>query len=155
MGFRLEDIEGLRGATIVDKHGARIGKIEDIFLDRQTGQPAWAAVKTGLIGHRHTLAPIIDAFLNVNGDVQVPFTKDQVKDAPNIEPGEGPTPELERRMWEHYGMSGYQPWRGEDRTRGIGLADDSEDAEAQAAAPAMVRLRRVVVVAVAPVADDL
>jgi hypothetical protein len=57
-------------------------------------------------------------------------------------------------MWEHHGMSGYQPWRGVDRTRRIGLADDSEDAEARAAAPAMIRLRRVVVVAVAPVDDD-
>jgi hypothetical protein len=86
--------------------------------------------------------------------VQVPFAKDQVKEAPNVEPGEELTRELESRMWEHYGMSGYEEWRGEDQTRDRALPDDAEDAAAQEAAPVMVRLRRVRIVAVAPVPDD-
>ena len=147
MGFTLQDIDDLLGATMVDKEGAKVGKVEDAFLDRQTGRPAWAAVKTGLFGHRHTLVPIADAILNPNGEVQIPFTKAQVKDAPTIEPGEELTPELERSMWEHYGIGGYDEWRGEDRTQGLGLADD-------AATPATVRLRRVVVVAVVPADED-
>jgi sporulation protein YlmC with PRC-barrel domain len=154
MAFQLDDIDDLRGATMVDKDGARIGKIEDVFLDRQTGRPAWAAVKTGLFGRRHTLVPITDAFRNPSADVQVPFAKDQVKDAPNIEPGEEVTPELESRMWEHYGLSDYEELRGEDQTHGRGLPDDAEDAAAQEAAPVTVRLRRVTIVAVAPVPDD-
>jgi hypothetical protein len=154
MGFKLEDIDDVRGATIVDREGAKIGEVEDAFLERQTGRPAWAAVKTGLFGRRHTLVPITDAFLNPNGEVQVPLAKDQVKEAPNIEPGQELTPELERKMWEHYGMSGYEEWRGEDQTRGLGLPDDDEDVAAQDAAPVMVRLRRVVLVVVAPVGDD-
>jgi sporulation protein YlmC with PRC-barrel domain len=154
MGFKLEDVDDVRGATMVDKEGAKIGTVEDVFLDRQTGRPAWAAVKTGLFGRKHTLVPITDAALNTNGEVQVPIAKDQVKDAPNIDPGQEPTPELEQQMWEHYGMSDYAEWRGEDRTRGIGLSDDAEDSAAQEAAPVVVRLRRVVLVAVAPVPDD-
>ena len=154
MGFTLEKIDDVRGATMVDKEGAKIGKVEDVFLDRHTGRPAWAAVKTGLFGHKHTLVPITDAFLNPNGEVQVPFAKGQVKEAPNIEPGEELTPELERALWEHYGMPDYGEWRGDDRTRGLGLPDDAEDAASQEAAPVTVRLRRVVVVAVAPVGDE-
>jgi hypothetical protein len=154
VGFQLEDIDDLRGATMVDKDGARIGSIESVFLDRQTGRPAWAAVRTGLFGRRHTFVPISDAFLTPSADVQVPFAKDQVKRAPNIEPGEELTPELERRMWEHYGMSGYDEWLGEDQTRDRELADDAEDAAAQEAAPVMLRLRRVRIVAVAPVPDE-
>jgi sporulation protein YlmC with PRC-barrel domain len=153
MGFKPEDIDTLRGATVVDREGAKVGKIEDVFLDRQTGQPAWAAVKTGLLGHRHSLVPITDASLNANGDVEVPVSKDQVKRAPNIEPGRELTPELERQMWEHYGLSGYEDYTGDDQTRELGLADDAEDAAAQEAAPVMLRLRRVVVVAVAPAPD--
>jgi sporulation protein YlmC with PRC-barrel domain len=154
MGFKLEDIDDVRGATMVDKEGAKIGDVEDVFLDRQTGRPAWAAVKTGLFGRKHTLVPITDAFLNPNGEVQVPVAKNQVKEAPNIEPGQELTPELEREMWEHYGMGGYQDWRGDDQTRGLGLPDDAEDAEAQDILPVMLRLRRVVLVAVVPVADE-
>jgi sporulation protein YlmC with PRC-barrel domain len=154
MGFKLEHVEDVHGATMVDKEGAKIGKVEDVFLDRQTGQPAWAAVKTGLFGRKHTVVPITDAFLNTNAEVQVPFTKDQVKEAPNIEPGQELTPELERKMWEYYGVKGYDEWRGDDQTRGAGLPDDAEDAALQDAAPVVVRLRRVVLVAVAPVPKD-
>ena len=154
MGFKLEDIEGVRGAKMVDSEGARIGVVEDVFLDRQTGRPAWAAVKTGLLGRKHTLVPITDAFLNPNGEVQVPVAKEQVKEAPNIEPGQELTPELERTMWGHYGMSGYEEWRGDDQTRDLGLPDEAEDAEAQDVAPVIVRLRRVVVVATVPLAED-
>jgi sporulation protein YlmC with PRC-barrel domain len=154
MGFKVEDIDVLRGATMVDKEGAKVGEVEDIFLDRHTGRPAWAAVRTGLFGRRHTLVPITDAFLNPVGEVQVPFAKQQIKEAPNIEPGEELAPELERRMWEHYGMSGYDEWAGSDQTRGVGLPDDADDAAVQDVAPVMVRLRRVVLVAVVPAAED-
>jgi sporulation protein YlmC with PRC-barrel domain len=154
MGFELEDIDDVRNATMVDRDGDKIGKVEDVFLDRQTGRPAWAAVKTGLFGRKHTLVPITDALLNPNAEVQVPFDKKQVKEAPNVEPGEDLTPELEREMWEHYGMAGYEEWRGEDKTRGRGLSDDAEDAAAHDAAPVMLRLRRVTFVAVGRVADD-
>ena len=147
MGFTLQDIDDLQGATMVDREGSRIGKVEDVFLDRQTGRPAWAAVKTGLFAHKHTLVPIADAFLNPNAEVQVPFTKGQVKNAPSIDPGEQLTPELERSMWEHYGIGGYDEWRGEDRTRGLGLPDE-------VAPNTSVRLRRVVVVGVLPAADE-
>ncbi len=39
---------------MVDADGEKIGTIEDILLDRQTGEPAWAAVKTGLFGLKHS-----------------------------------------------------------------------------------------------------
>jgi hypothetical protein len=155
MGFKLEDIDSVRDGIMVDREGARIGEVEDVFLDRHTGRPAWAAVKMGLFVHRHTLVPITDAFLNFNAEVQVPFTKEQVKQAPNVEPNRQLTPDLEREMWRHYGMSGYEDWQGADETHGIGLSDDGEDAASQVAAPVLVRLRRVVVVTVPAVPDDL
>jgi sporulation protein YlmC with PRC-barrel domain len=154
MGFTLEDVDEVRGATMVDKEGAKIGTVEDVFLDRHSGRPAWAAVKTGLFGRKHTLVPITDGILNPNAEVVVPFAKDQVKAAPSIDPGQELTPELEREMWAHYGMSGYEEWSGDDQTQGRGLRDDAQDAAAQETAPVVLRLRRVVVVAVAPVAGD-
>ncbi len=44
-------------------------------------------------------------------------------------------PALERRMWKHYGLDGYDEWQGEDRSHGLSLPDDAEDAVAQEAAP--------------------
>jgi sporulation protein YlmC with PRC-barrel domain len=153
LGFELNHVEDLRAAPVVDREGAKIGTVEDIFIDRQTGRPAWAAVSTGLLGRRHTLVPLFDGFLNTNGEVQLPLAKAQVKDAPSINPGEELTPALERRMWKHYGLDSYDEWQGEDRSHGLGLPDDAEDAVAREVAPRLLRLRRVVLVVV-PAAPD-
>jgi len=35
----LQDVQTWRGMTMVDADGDKIGTIDQIFLDRQTGQP--------------------------------------------------------------------------------------------------------------------
>ncbi len=155
----LQDVQTWRGRKMVDPEGDKIGTVEDILLDRQTGEPAWAAVKTGLFGLKHTLVPIRDATPVGDDEVRVPFQKEQVKDAPRIDPDDALTPDDERKLWEYWGLSGYDEWQGEDRTRDLALPDEDEDREAQSATagsdggnggPAIVgvRLRRVVFVAV-------
>ena len=154
----LNDVQTWHGRKMVDADGDKIGTIEAVFLDRQTGQPAWAAVKTGLFGHKHTLVPIRDAQVADDDQVRVPLDKGQVKDAPRIDPDGELSPDEERRLWEHYGMSDYDEWQGDDRTRALALPDEDEDrarrsateTEAGNGAPAIVgvRLRRVVVVMV-------
>jgi sporulation protein YlmC with PRC-barrel domain len=68
----------------VDAEGSRIGKISQVYLDDQTGQPAWLLVETGLFGTRNSFAPIDGARLE--GELVVlTVSKDQVKDAPNID----------------------------------------------------------------------
>jgi sporulation protein YlmC with PRC-barrel domain len=57
----LEAVQTWRGMKMVDAGGEKVGTIEDILLDRQTGEPAWAAVKPGLFGLKQTLVPIRDA----------------------------------------------------------------------------------------------
>ena len=80
----LQQIEAWRGRTAVDANGDKIGKIEDIYLDRQSGDPEWVAVKTGLFGTRVSFVPIRDAQED-GDDVRVGFDKDKVKDAPNVD----------------------------------------------------------------------
>jgi PRC-barrel domain len=68
----------------VDAEGDRIGKISKIYLDDQTGQPLWVLVETGLFGTRQSLAPVHGSRLD--GELVVlAVSKDQVKNAPNIE----------------------------------------------------------------------
>jgi sporulation protein YlmC with PRC-barrel domain len=150
----LQDVQTWRGMKMVDADGDKIGTIEDILLDRHTGEPAWAAVKTGLFGQKHTLVPIRDADVTGDDEVRVPVQKEQVKEAPRIDPDGELSPDEERALWEHYGLSDYGEWQGEDRTRALALPDEDEDRARQADAgdgtPAVVgvRLRRVVVIAV-------
>ena len=153
----LQDVQSWRGKKMVDPDDDTIGTIEDIFLDRQTGEPAWAAVKTGLFGLKHTVVPIRDAQPTDDGKIRVPVQKETVKDAPRIDPDGELGPDEERRLWEHYGRSDYDEWQGVDRTRALALPDEDDDRAHQGAAgdgggddtPRIVgvRLRRVVVVA--------
>ncbi len=46
----LDDVQTWRGLKVVDADGDKIGGIEDVYLDRHTGEPAWATVRTGLPG---------------------------------------------------------------------------------------------------------
>jgi uncharacterized protein (TIGR02271 family) len=100
----MTDLSGWRGHDVVDPSGDKIGEIEDIYLDEQTDQPEWLAVRTGLFGRRVSFVPLAEA--QPSGDyVAVPYTKDQVKDAPHADPDAGLLSEAEEaRLYEHYGL---------------------------------------------------
>jgi uncharacterized protein (TIGR02271 family) len=100
----MTDLSGWRGHDVVDPSGDKIGEIEDIYLDEQTDQPEWLAVRTGLFGRRVSFVPLAEA--QPSGDyVAVPYTKDQVKDAPHADPDDGLLSEAdEARLYEHYGL---------------------------------------------------
>ena len=70
----------------VDGEGNRIGKITKVYLGDQTGQPEWILVETGLFGTRQSFAPIRGSRFDGEQLVVLAVTKDQVKDAPNIDP---------------------------------------------------------------------
>ena len=146
----LADVQTWKGRKVVDPDGDKVGTIDEVFLDRQTGEPAWATVKTGLFGRKSNFVPLRGAELTEDGDLRIMVDKDLVKDAPQVDADEDLTPEEERRLWEHYGLSDYDEWQGEDRTTGLaGLEDEP------AGTPGVVgvRLRRVVIVSV-PTGDD-
>src|SRR5215203_3061968 len=120
----LEDVQTWRGKKVIDADGDKIGTIEDVFLDRHTGAPEWATVKTGLFGLKSSFVPIRDAELMGEDDARVPFQKEQVKNAPKVDADGELSAEEERRLWEHYGRSDYDEWQGDDRTTQLGLPDD-------------------------------
>jgi uncharacterized protein (TIGR02271 family) len=124
----MQDIETWRGRTLVDRDGDKIGKIEDIYLDRSSGEPEWVAVKTGMFGSNVSFVPIHDAD-TAGDDLRIAYEKDQVKNAPNIDPDGELSPEEERRLYQHYGRGDYDEWTGdsEDRTEATYGRDDRDD----------------------------
>jgi sporulation protein YlmC with PRC-barrel domain len=126
---------------VVDADGDRIGTIEDVFLDRHTGEPEWATVKTGRFGRKSNFVPIRDAEVVGETDVRVPVQKEQVENAPKVDADGELSPDEERLLYEHYGRSDYDEWTGEDRTADLDL-----DLPQRTQAIVGVRLRRVKVV---------
>jgi uncharacterized protein (TIGR02271 family) len=92
-----------RGQNPNDRDGNKIGSIEEIYLDTQTGEPEWALVHTGLFGSKQTFVPLRDASEG-DGTLQVPFDKSQVKDAPKMDPEGQLSQREEADLYRHYGM---------------------------------------------------
>ena len=115
------------GRTVIDDSGEKIGKIEELYTDAEGGQPEWALVHTGLFGTKKSLVPIQGAS-PVGEDVQVPVAKDDVKDAPQIEPDGALSEAEERELFEHYGIpyttEGTTTAQGEQPSAGTGESSD-------------------------------
>jgi uncharacterized protein (TIGR02271 family) len=94
----------MRGMTLIDRDGQRIGKIEDLYVDDEDGQLEWALVHTGLFGVKKSFVPLRGA-TRQGGDVQVPVTKEQVKDAPRIAADSELSSHEEDRLYDHYGFT--------------------------------------------------
>ena len=72
-------------SVAVDAEGNRIGKITKVYHDDQTGQPLCVLVETGLFGTRQSFAPVHGSRFDGEQLVVLAVSKDQVKDAPNID----------------------------------------------------------------------
>ena len=99
----IDDVKTWRGEQAHGRDGQKLGTIADIYLDRDTGQPEWAAIKTGLFGTKVSFAPLAEATHSGDG-VQLPYTKDQLKDAPNAEADGELSQEEEAALYRHYGL---------------------------------------------------
>jgi len=101
------DAAGWIGRTAVDSDGDKIGRVEEVYLDDASGQPEWLAIKTGLVGNKLSFAPIAGSSAS-GDDLRLPFTKTQVKDAPNVDADGHLEPDEEARLYQHYGRSDYE-----------------------------------------------
>ena len=92
-------------STAFDKNGDKVGKVGQLFVDSNSGEPTFVAVNTGLFGRNSSLVPLAGAKLN-NEELHVAHTKDEISDAPNIsDTDEGLEPEEEERLYKHYGLT--------------------------------------------------
>jgi uncharacterized protein (TIGR02271 family) len=99
----LNSVRAWQDRTLVDRDGDRIGSIDAIYLDDQTGQPEWALVNTGLFGTKSSFVPLAQA-TPAGDDVRVPYDKQLVKDAPRVDPDQHLSEAEERQLWRHYGL---------------------------------------------------
>src|SRR5215211_4375497 len=101
---QMQELQAWRGHELFDAEGAKIGKIHEIYVDEDTGQPEWLAVSTGMFGTKVSFVPLAGA--TAQGDRLVSrWTKGQVKDAPNAEADGQLSQEEEARLYRHYGLS--------------------------------------------------
>jgi len=99
----IDTAQNWQGRTMVDPAGAKVGTIDAIYLDDDTGQPEWATVTTGLFGTKTTFVPLVQA-QSAGDSIQVPYHKDQVTDAPNMDADRQLSRDEEAELYRHYGL---------------------------------------------------
>jgi uncharacterized protein (TIGR02271 family) len=128
----IETVRSWQGRTIVDPDGDKLGTIDAIYLDDETGQPEWATVTSGLFTATVAFVPLAQA-QDLGDSVQVPYGKDQVKGAPSMEAGGQLSQDEEAALYRHYGLD-YSEHRsdsglptGERDRDDDGVYDDVQD----------------------------
>jgi hypothetical protein len=101
----LTDPSEVRGKKLVDPAGADIGEARETYLEHGSDRPAFALVKTGLFGSKHTFVPLSGASLD-GPRIWVTVEKARVKDAPKIDPDQELSPQEEGELYRHYGLEG-------------------------------------------------
>jgi uncharacterized protein (TIGR02271 family) len=92
------------GGVVVDESGDKVGKIGQIYLDDESGNPEWVTTKTGLFGGSETFVPLQQADGD-DSEIRVPYSKDMIKDAPRMEDAEGHlSREQEDELYNYYGL---------------------------------------------------
>lgn len=111
------------GTTAYSSDGDKIGKVGQLYLDDATGQPDFVTVNTGLFGTSESFVPVREA--SFDGDrLTLPYSKDKVKDAPNV-PADGGhlDQQFEDQLYRYYGM-------GTSGTNGTGTGTGTYDTAA-------------------------
>ena len=100
-----DSVQTLIGGTAYSSDGEKIGSIGTVYLDNDSGQPAWVTVKTGLFGSNESFVPLDQAEQTDDG-IRVPYDKDRVKNAPNIETDRELSEQEEDQLYSYYGLGG-------------------------------------------------
>jgi uncharacterized protein (TIGR02271 family) len=98
----MDQLSAMRGAPVYDAEGEKIGAVEEIFYDEQTGEAEWIGIGTGFFGTKRVLVPTAGASSTEDG-ITVRYSKEQVKDSPDIDSDEI-SQETEQELYAYYGL---------------------------------------------------
>lgn len=116
------DVNAILSSTAYSSDGDKIGKVEQVFLDDNSGEPTFLTVNTGLFGAKENFVPVKGA--RQDGDrVVLPYTKDVIKDAPKVDADQHLSPAEEEELYRYYELN-YDDGRtaGTDRDRNAAAA---------------------------------
>lgn len=127
------NVKDLLTATAYDNNGDKVGDVNEVFVDDDSGQPTFVDVNHGLFGMGNSLVPLRGH--SVEGDtLTLAFAKDRIKGAPDFDADKPLTPEQQSEIYQHYGIAGAA--RGENNTGGETHAPTAETADSAGSAAA-------------------
>jgi hypothetical protein len=103
----VENIADWRGQDVVDRKGDRLGKVDEVYFDGETDEPAFVSIKSGLVNKSITLVPLAGASVG-RAYLRVDHAKGDVKKAPSFATDRELSLNDEARAYRYFGLE-YQP----------------------------------------------
>jgi uncharacterized protein (TIGR02271 family) len=124
----MQEATQLIGTTAYDADGVKVGKVGQVYLDDESGQPEWITVNTGLFGMNESFVPLGGAQVGPEGGLRLAFDKARIDDAPNVHPDGGHLPDAEEaELYRHYGLAYGDPRGVAVTSTTYGAADTTAD----------------------------
>lgn len=93
----------LRGRVVRGSGGKVLGRVARAYVDELSGQPLWVTVRLGVLGRTECFVPVGSSRLD-DEELQVPYSKDTVRDAPMVEPAAHVDIVGEIVLYRYYGL---------------------------------------------------
>jgi hypothetical protein len=100
----LEEARAWIGNGVDDLDGASIGQVHGLFVDADSGTPAWLIVKQGRVKSTLVVAPLGDCAAAA-GRIWIAQERDTIRRAPVVDPTRPLLREHELTICAHYGIS--------------------------------------------------
>ncbi|TDE27134.1 PRC and DUF2382 domain-containing protein [Actinomadura sp. 6K520] len=96
-------VRELMGMSVTDTNGTKVGTIKQVYLNDDSGSPEWVTVHTGWFGMRESFVPLAGTRRNQDA-LQVPYDKETIKGAPNVDADEHLSHAQIVDLYRHYGV---------------------------------------------------
>jgi hypothetical protein len=131
----IEDVSSLPGQKVVDQEESTIGEVKEIYAIDGDGDPMWVTVEASFgSGDKRTVFIPLARLKVEDGALCVPYSKDHIGQAPEVDGSDGISPECDRKLRDHYGIDrGDQEGRSDNSSyatlvpEGEGTAEQVED----------------------------
>lgn len=110
----VENLHQWLGDDVVDPGGDRIGKLAEIYYDRDTDTPLFLGVQQGRIRHHMTFVPVSGVSVGKNY-VATGLARSVVEGAPTVDDDGAVSSDVERELFEYYDMQYQSSFQGGSR----------------------------------------
>jgi len=98
----LDDVKAWEGYRVDDLSGQSVARVEGLFVDAETNEPAWVLAKLGRFGK--TVPISIRECAAAAGRVWTPHDREVIRNAPFVDPAMPLNREQEMQVLEYYGI---------------------------------------------------
>lgn len=133
----IEDVSSLPGRKLTDQDGRTIGDVQEIYAIDGDGEVAWVTVEASFgVGDKRTAFVPLARIKEEDGELRVPYSKNHIGNTPQVDAGDGISPECDRLLRDHFGIDrADQELRGDNNSyatlvpEGDGTAKRADDVD--------------------------